>query len=720
MEDFNKIRITDTPLESNSSLSIIPIGTENFTLKIRDDKGQLRGLDSSIERYSLQNVSDIGNFTDNSIIIKGSEYYSNISKRINSISSEKDFDNGELNNLVVNGYNTFTSLKGKEELNEPGIWSQRYVAMGTDIFPDFTGDTNYRPNHPAHDSLIGFGSILGKGVKDGTNFSLFGTAVFPVNDIPVWDSVTAMGKGIANAKGIYNDPNRVSVAANGFNLRNMMNNVVALGNEIWCGDIHSSTIVGYNVRNYSYIFNSLVLGGNIYDAQSKYQNETIEPQKLDNDVMIGFGFYKDPKKHPLTHNLLIGAHTHYGNGGPDFNYRPLVEGNFKSQYFGINGKIIARIQDKLNKVPTESLELSLISSPVNSNASYNNITKKLILNNSPGGNYRLFSGLTVGEAYLFTIYSNIGNTGTWGYEIAGLVDTGNGDSWLGTNNHLADVTSLAGSNFDVTLQGSNITGEIYVSMLHVKNDENQIPAFEIQDGYDNVTMECRTSNSEDNHMSFGKNSAPKYASGINNSIFGQNSLIKANSIATTFVFGNNNLEDIKKSRLNVIAGYNVLKNSSNIIDRMVAIGQDIAPNSINLRSSVAIGLYTLQNFKGNFYDNNIWNDIVSIGNFSGLNVEESQRSVFLGTGAGNSKNVTNSVAVGARAYFKDLNVSTNEIVIGTDAKGNGNNTATIGNIDTTSLFVGGNGAGIILTSPDGSKKVKISVDNQGNLLTVIV
>jgi hypothetical protein len=69
------------------------------------------------------------------------------------------------------------------------------------------------------------------------------------------------------------------------------------------------------------------MGGNIYDANGNYPAETHDSY-LDNDVMLGFGFYKDPKRHPVN-NLLIGSHEHYGNGSPDFNYRPLVEGNLK-------------------------------------------------------------------------------------------------------------------------------------------------------------------------------------------------------------------------------------------------------------------------------------------------------------------------------------------------------------------------------------------------------
>lgn len=717
MKDFNKIEITEVPLEDSASLSILPVGSDSFTLSIRDDRGELRKLDSSLKEYSLQNVSDVGNSTNNDLIVKGVRYSSTLSKRITSFSSGRTFDNGELNNLIVNGYNVFTSLNGREEMNEPGLWSTRYVGMGVDIFPDFTGDTDYRPSHPAHDSLVGVGTLLGKGVKDGTNMSLFGTAVFTANDIPVWDSVTGMGKGINNAKAPHNDPNRVSIASNGFNLRSMMSNVVAYGNELWCGDIHSSTLIGYNIRNYKYIFNSLAIGGNLYDGSVKYPGESVESY-LDNDILIGFGFVKDPKRHPKSHNLLIGMHEHYGNGSPDFNYKPLVEGNFKNKYFGIQGKSINYIQDEYPMIPTEEVALSLVSSPVSSNASYNTVTKKLILNNSPAGNYRMFTGLTVGESYLFTIYSDINNTGTWGYIVGDNVDSGNPDEFSLTN-QLSYITSATNNYFDITLEGSGITGDIYVTLNHVKNEEFQEPSYEIRDFSGDTTFEIRTSNQNNSHIAVGHDSAGKYAAGANNSIFGTESLSLANTINDTIVFGNYNLQNTRTSRLNQILGYNNLKNTT-IADRIVAIGQNIASNGQNIRSSVVIGNNALEQFKGTYINTNIWNELTIVGSFGASYVEEGRNSVLIGSSTGNSKNIFNSTIVGNRSRFKNSESSTNEIVIGAATTGNGDNTATIGNSELQSLYVGGPGAGLVLTSPDGSKKFKITVDNSGNLITTPV
>ncbi|OVE55595.1 hypothetical protein [Chryseobacterium mucoviscidosis] len=609
------------------------------------------------------------------------QYTTNSGRRV--ITNNKDHENKTMYDAFIAGWNVLPNYIGKDESEK--LYSSRYILQGTDILSDFKGNTEYRPEHPAHDSLIAYGSKLGKGFVDGTNYSLFGTGLYELNDIPIGDSITAFGNNIANAKGIYGNQNRTAIASNGFNLRQMMTNNVTIGNLIWAGDIHSSVITGYNVRNYRYIFNSLVMGGNIYDASGKYPGETHDSY-LDNDVMLGFGFYKDPKRHPASHNLLIGSHEHYGNGSPDFNYRPLVEGNFKEKYFGIQGKSINHIQDELNKVPAENVNLSLVSSPPNSNASYDVKTKKLILKNSPAGNYRLFEGLTPGESYLFSINSNIGNTGTWGYKTGFIFDSGNDDSWV-VNNHLTEITDNINNFFDISLEGTSITGEINVSLQHIKNNENQLSIYEVRDFNNGVTFELRTANSNDNHIAFGKNSASKYAVGIDNAVFGTNSLSKANSIATTFVFGNNNLQNIRKSRINTILGHNNFKNASNIVDRIVAVGQDIAQNSLNLRSSVILGCYALQSFKGNFYDINIWNELIAIGTGAGINVEEAQKSIFIGEATGNSKNVFQSVVIGNRSGFKDKNTSTNEIVIGAATTGNGNNTATIGNSNINSVHL---------------------------------
>jgi hypothetical protein len=78
--------------------------------------------------------------------------------------------------------------------------------------------------------------------------------------------------------------------------------------------------------------------------------------------------------------------------------------------------------------------------------------------------------------------------------------------------------------------------------------------------------------------------------------------------------------------------------------------------------------------------------LIAIGTGAGINVEEAQKSIFIGEATGNSKNVFQSVVVGNRSGFKDRNTSTNEIK-GAATTGNGDNTATIGNSNISSVYL---------------------------------
>ncbi|GAB0155007.1 hypothetical protein CHRYSEOSP005_02670 [Chryseobacterium sp. Alg-005] len=694
--------------ETNVLYQVAVPGTATYTDYAIDENGDAK----TPVLQGLSSLALSGKLADTEEIHNGVSHYVDTDRRIFINGAEQSPDQAVMYDALVSGWNVLPNMVGKQESDNG--YNSRYTVQGCDIFEDFTGNTDYRPSHPAHDSLIAFGNILGKGVVDGTNLSLFGTAVFPTNDVPIWDSVTGMGKGICNAKMPHNAPNRVATASNGFNLRNMMSGVVAFGNEIWAGDFHTSTLVGANIRNFRYVFNSVVLGNNIMDLTTvKYPGEAYDIF-LDNDVILGNGIYKDPKRHQPTHNFIVGSTEFYGSGTWDPSYKPLIEGNFKDKYLGVNGKSINHIQDEYHKIPTENVSLGIVNTPPNSNATYDTVTKKLTLNLSPAGTYRLFDNLIPGEVYLFTIYSNIGSTGTWGYNVSGVIDSGNPDSWLGTKNQLASVSATSGNNFDLLLEGTNITGDIYVELNHVKNNEFQDSVYEIRDYYGDKTFEIRTGNASEKHVAIGKNSASKYASGANNTILGTDSLTSTNSINTTTVIGNDNFKAAKLSRLNQVVGHNIVANAETP-HRIVALGQDIAPNAQYLSSATLIGTGALQQFKGTYNSNspNPFNEIVAVGGGAGFQVEESKRSVFLGAGTGWCKDVTGGVIIGNRSRFKDSATSVNEIVIGEAAVGNGNNTATIGNENTTDLYIGGTNAGITLKTTDGLKNIRTATNADG-------
>lgn len=281
----------------------------------------------------------------------------NKSKKLISFGDKLPLDK-DIKDGVFQGHNVFTSIEG---LYEPSIptGNSRYVGIGTDVFPNFLGNTAYRPGHPAHDSWVGIGSNLGFGVEDGTNITLVGTTLFYRNDVKLWDSVTAIGKGITNARPPFNDPNRVVTSVDGFNLRDMMSGVYIAGNEHWFGDIHTSTVVGTSTKNWKYIFNSIVLGT---------ANETYNPDNdsrhannfLDGDVVIGNGLWKNLDRYADSYNLIIGNTPTYGIGSWDRNYIPLVEGNFRNPFFRING--LFNVNDSNTKITNGSDSILIHSS----------------------------------------------------------------------------------------------------------------------------------------------------------------------------------------------------------------------------------------------------------------------------------------------------------------------------------------------------------------------
>ena len=112
--------------------------------------------------------------------------------------------------------------------------------------------------------------------------------------------------------------------------------------------------------------------------------------------------------------------------------------------------------------------------------------------------------------------------------------------------------------------------------------------------------------------------------------------------------------------------------------------------------NTGIGRQALQNVTTGFSN-------VGVGHISGA---------LVGGGALNTA-PTNSVFIGVGTKAKTNN-DYNQIVIGHNAIGEGTNTARIGNTSTTQLHVGGNDAGVVLKSPNGTAYI-IKVTNAGAL-----
>ncbi|MPR31952.1 hypothetical protein [Salmonirosea aquatica] len=153
---------------------------------------------------------------------------------------------------------------------------------------------------------------------------------------------------------------------------------------------------------------------------------------------------------------------------------------------------------------------------------------------------------------------------------------------------------------------------------------------------------------------------------------------------------------------------------------------------------------------------------VFLGVHAGYFVTTGGNNLFLGRQAGRYiADGTTVLSNPANSLFLGYNTKaladgqTNQIVIGHDATGLGNNTTVLGNSSTTFTRLFGNvgigtstnagygldvngtgrftglttfqagtehttaGAGIILKTPDGTKRYKITIDNSGNLITTL-
>jgi hypothetical protein len=119
--------------------------------------------------------------------------------------------------------------------------------------------------------------------------------------------------------------------------------------------------------------------------------------------------------------------------------------------------------------------------------------------------------------------------------------------------------------------------------------------------------------------------------------------------------------------------------------------------------NTAIGsraLFTLGNGQPTSQDNN-----------TGIGVSAG-RYISSGITALNTASGSTFIGYNTRAL---ANGQTNQTVIGNGAIGNGSNTTTIGNSNTTSLFLGGNaGEGIVMKSPDGTR-YRVTIANGGTL-----
>lgn len=630
--------------------------------------------------------------------INGAKYYSDTTKNL-LVSGINTFNNNYTNikDVAVGiGTNIFPAFnvqpyKGDgqgEDYNNKG-----YVGIGGYIFPQYTGNTNYRPDHNAHDSWVGIGRHLGGGFEDGTNITLMGTTNLHKNDVKYADSVTVVGKGNTNGIGTTYptplDPNRVVTSKGGINMRGMMTDVTIVGHENWCGDISKSVIVGSNTRLYSYIFNSTVLG--IDNANWNLEGDAEQKKMyLDSDVIIGTANYKRFPRHEQSHNLLIGVGPTYSTAGTlNEEYRSLIEGVMKTgkEKLQVNGTIIgghAKIGEDSPLLDKIMIDPTGLPAGVTLNAATNELTftgassnHAITLKTLPAD---------VNSQYYIKILNTAPITaGKWGYQVIGLVDSDNGDGWVMERAIKAETASP----YIFTTEGAFVGKmKFEITKISLGSDHTIKSNLSFKDSLENITFESRSGTLDNKHSIFGKNSGQFLYKGKNSLIFGNNNYANTIFGDKSTMFGHDIGEFNLDSRRDVLVGNNIVKTAKAGTGSNVMVGTDIMtiPTIARISSNVIVGTGTLKNFTSG--DKN-----VVLGADASFPLKVGNGNTIIGNSSGMFKEGSGNVFIGNTAGGYNLMESTlnNVIVIGagTTPRG-GDNTVTIGNASITDNFFYGN------------------------------
>ena len=225
---------------------------------------------------------------------------------------------------------------------------------------------------------------------------------------------------------------------------------------------------------------------------------------------------------------------------------------------------------------------------------------------------------------------------------------------------------------------------------------------------------------EDNNNGTGNVAIGRYAlqanaSGISNTAVGQNSLESNTTGGYNVAIGQSSMGQNTSGVNNIAIGYESLLQNT-VGDNNIAIGESALLSNTAGSNHIAIGAGALEVANGN---RNVAVGAGALGNLLnvGFNTAIGNEAGKFSS-SGNNTNSTSSVFIGSGARSKNTNDS-NTIVIGVNVFGNGSNTTTIGNTSQTALYFGGNGAGLVLKSPNGTS-YKITVDDSGNLVTTAI
>jgi hypothetical protein len=641
------------------------------------------------------------------LVVTDAAIESNTTKRTLKLGAESNFNYADaVKHSVISGFNILPNLNPLVSDTETWPNGAGYVAYGLDIFPDFTGNTNYRPWHNAHDTWLGFGRALGYGVIDGTNTTLVGTTVFNRNVFKYWDSVTAVGKGIHMGLTVgAHIPNPdvpfYPISNPSFNMRNLVGDIVAMGAELWFGDMHSAILLGNSIKRYKYAFNSIVIGNGVQNyPDATVTQEQLDNNSLDNDVIIGNGLWKNPNRYATTHNLIIGCQTAPGSGGWSSTYIPLIEGNFKDKWLRVNGKLSNNDERALyqpaaiyNQSGSTSTALALSQTPAGSagTVTFDAATGILTFNNAPAGRYVLATNVPAGN-YFFTAF-NSGMSRTYNIRI---LNYSYNNAVLGFNYRdmlaVSDGTS-ATNEFAFELTGVT-TGTIECALKQVDSNNVIKSIDKLYDSDGALTNELRLAKAAKNTISYGLNSLTRYFAGNNNAIFGNNNLTISGNNTSNAVIGTNNAKLAQASHKLVAHGTNNLNKLLNV-SKITVIGSDNLNNATDIEWSFIVGDGCLPVFVGGPNGGSTYNsNIFAFGIGLAGNLISGQNAILMGRATGyGATTINNSIAIVAKnAAANTFGTSTpdNAIVIsGNATTGFGSNTTTIGNAATVATYLYG-------------------------------
>ena len=183
---------------------------------------------------------------------------------------------------------------------------------------------------------------------------------------------------------------------------------------------------------------------------------------------------------------------------------------------------------------------------------------------------------------------------------------------------------------------------------------------------------------------FGENTQAAQSTGQSNASLGFDSLKASVTGNNNTAIGTGSMESSNGGSFNTALGSASLSTAT-LGQGNTAIGFSALADKTTTNFNTAVGNNCLGNLTTGFRNTAVGNDagkFISDGITSNLT---GNQSIFIGDSAKALANAQN-----------------NQIVIGYDAIGNGANTATIGNTATTALHVGGDNAGIVLKSPNGT------------------